>query len=188
MRNKPITICLTGAQGVGKSTLARSLYNILGPGFSLIDWSRPTLAATKMGFGSSRDIPNEDIIQWEFQVKALFEQLHAQNSAKGNSIYDRGTYDFLGYLGYKMPWLKGTEKYKLYEDIVLEFGKYDYLFLVPPFNNNSPIDNGVRFLTPTEPVEKEIKQILHQHNINYYNIKATTIKGRLDEILQVLGI
>lgn len=184
---KPIKICFTGSQGVGKSTLAQELHKILGPGFTLIDHSRPTLAARKMGFANSRDIPNDDQIQWDFQVKALFEQLQAQNSAKGNLIIDRGTYDFLGYLNHRMPWIKGTDKHKLYEDIVLEFGEYDYLFFVSPFGDK-PIDNGIRFLTPAEPIEKEIKQILHKNNINHHHIKATTIKGRLNEVLQVLGV
>lgn len=185
---KNIKIGFTGSHGVGKTTLARALYDVIKPGIPIIDYSRPTAAAKALGYNSSRDIPQDDKSQWDFQVAAMFEQLRAQNSAGNNSyIIDRTPIDFISYLCYRMPWLKGTEKYELYEKIGLEFTDFDYIFYVPPFGSEIQ-DNGIRFLSNPEPIGQEILRLMDKNNINYHYIKATTVKGRLDEVLRILGI
>lgn len=183
---KNIRIAMCGSQGTGKSTLATSLHEVLSPGFELITYSRPTAAAIKIGYSSARDVPPDEHTQWKFQVEALFEQLRAEKSAKTNLIIDRSVWDYLGYLSWKFPYLRSTEKFELYEKIVTESSNYDYLFFVP-FPGGSIEDNGIRLLTPPEPVEVELQRLFDKWNIHHYTLKQKTLKTRLDEVLGIIG-
>ena len=180
-------IALCGASMGGKTTLATELKKIIGPGFSLVNYSRPTAAALKMGFKSAAKIPSDDQTQWDFQVAALCEQIRAQERAGPSYVIDRSVFDFAAYLGYRMPWLKNSAQYDLYMKMAMEFNNYDYLFFVPN-PNEVPVDNGMRWTSDPRPVEEELLNILNSNNIDYYHIKSTTIGTRLAEILDILGV
>lgn len=184
--NKQVKIALCGANSVGKSTLATELHKIISPGFELITWSRPTAAAIKLGYESARDIPNDDQSQWQFQVEALLQQILAQNNQKGSYIIDRSPLDFLAFLYVRLPHIKFTQQAELYERIAVEFTKFDYFFFVPNFGL-PPEDNGVRLLSPPDPVEAELKRLFDKYKIEHYTLKNKTLKTRLDEVMRKLG-
>lgn len=180
-------ISLCGANSGGKTTLATELHKILGPGFSLLTYSRPTAAARKMGYDSARYVPNDDQTQWNFQCLGLFEQIRAQEQLKDNFISDRSVYDFLAYTNNKMPWLMHSAQHQVYEQMTMEFGDYDFLFFVSNPNDFVP-DNGIRLLSPPKPVEDELRRILDNNSVPYHHVRATTLETRIDEVLKVLGI
>ncbi len=184
--NKKWTICLSGSNHTGKSTLTKRLSEVLGPNIDCVIHSRPHEAALKLGYESAQKVPNNDEAQWNFQVHALFAQLKAQQSQSNNvQILDRSVWDFLAYTNYKMPWLKGTDKHRLYEQICEEFSEYDFLFYCPNFGEK-PVDNGIRLLTPQEPVEEELMKIFRKFNVEYHHVRAVTLETRLEEVLKVL--
>lgn len=182
---------MAGSNSGGKTTLARGLHDILGAGWGLVDYSRPTHAAIKMGKMSARDFKDVDMqTQWEFQVEALFEQIRAQNLAKlqyKNYVIDRSVFDYLAYLNDKLPSIDNTEHYKLYEKLVIENSKdYTHLFFVENNYNTKPDDNGIRLMDDPVIVGNELLKILKKYNVTYNHIKANTIEDRLFEALSIL--
>lgn len=182
-----IKIALCGPSGSGKTTLAANLNELIGPGFKLINYSRPTAAARLMGYDSARYVPGDDKTQWDFQTECLFEQIRAEKLIKGSFISDRSTLDPLAYLNWKQPWRKNSPEHDLYAKMAVSFCDYDYLFFVPNFGGEVE-DNGIRLVVPPEPIEDEFRAIFKKYDLAVYTIKSKTVKSRLDELLSILGI
>lgn len=180
-------IALMGANNTGKTTLATELHKILGSSFKLITYSRPTAAARKLGYESAREVPDDVFAQFNFQFECLLEQIRAQEQGGNSYIADRSTIDPLAFLNYKLPFLKLTIQHDMYERMAMEFCKYDYLFYVPAFGKDME-DNGVRLLTPQEPVEAEFTKIIDKWRLPVYTVKAKSVSNRVAEVCEVLRI
>lgn len=176
-----------GANNTGKTTLATEIHKILGSRFKLISYSRPTAAARRLGYDSPRDVPIEFDKQFEFQFECLLEQIRAQQDAGNNYIADRSTIDPLAFLNWKMPHIKLSAQHDMYQRLALEFAKYDYLFFVPNFGGTME-DNGVRLLTPQEPVETEFRKLFDKLNSTVYTVKSKSVSNRVAEVCEVLKI
>lgn len=180
-------IALCGANNTGKTTLATELHKVLGVGFNLITYSRPTAAARSLGYESPRDVPDTFNEQWIFQLECLFEQIRAQRKAGNNYIADRSTLDPLAFLNYKLPFTKLTIHHDMYQKFAFEFCDYDHLFFVPNFGGEME-DNGVRLLTPQEPVEAEFAKLFDRLGKSVYTVKSKSVSNRVAEVCEVLKI
>lgn len=180
-------IALMGANNTGKTTLAIELQKIIGNTHGLITYSRPTAAARKLGYNSARDVPDDMDKQFEFQYECLLEQIRAQKQMGKKYIADRSTLDPLAFLNAKLPFLKLTLQHQMYEKLAFEFCDYDFLFFVPGFGGKME-DNGIRLLTPQEPVEAEIKKLLAKVWRPVYTLKTTSLENRVQEVCEILRI
>ena len=180
-------IALMGANNTGKTTLTIELHKIVGNTHGLIAYSRPTAAARRLGYQSARDVPEDVDKQFEFQYECLLEQIRAQKQMGKNYIADRSTLDPLAFLNAKLPFLNLTIQHQMYEKLAFEFCEYDFLFFVPAFGGKME-DNGVRLLTPQEPVEAEFKRLRAKIKKPVYTLKTTSLTNRIQEVCQILRI
>jgi hypothetical protein len=179
---------LCGAVGTGKSSLVNKIAENFGKEeCQYITYSRPTAAARSMGYNSAREIP--DYLQWEFQTKCLTEQLSAQDKVKGSCIFDRCTLDNIAFLHWKLPWLRFTDEFELYESICVNsaLNYFDKIVYVPHFSLE-PEENGVRLMVDSRPIEAELTKLFKKYQIPNYELKTVGLKNRYQELMEILNL
>lgn len=178
---------LCGSVGTGKSSLVKKFAENFGNQYQYVTYSRPTVAATQMGYNSAREIPNQ--LQWEFQAKCLVEQLSIQDKTKGNCIFDRCTLDNLAFIHWKLPWLKFTDQFQLYESICVNsaVNYFDKIIYVPHFSLE-PEENGIRLMVNPIPIENELLSIFRKYDVEFHELKTVGLNNRYQELLEILEL
>ena len=175
-------IGLCGPHGSGKTTLSLALSEILGIPATTVSCS--TLAANKMGYEKSADIPKEEILS--HQWLGLTELIKLQ--AKHNSyITDRSVVDFFAYFMSRTNYHQKTAHNDQYKLCVQANIDYDHLFFVKSFGKKVEDDNR-RFTSDPKPIEDNIEWLIKEWQIkNVHIIKAISVEDRIAEILEIIN-
>lgn len=172
-------IFLTGAQGTGKTTLNKQLYEI--------DKIKKLecLDSTSHKFAKSKDVFKKPETLLEFQTK-LFAHCMEQYLNHDNFISSRYFADMYAYCKYEYD--KGFKEYKTFMDAVLLASKYieGYIIYVPIMfevegTNMRSADKNFQ-----KEIDNNIKEYLDLSGLKYYTIK--TLDNRVSEVLNYINL
>lgn len=168
-------IAITGAQGVGKTTLAKQI-NKDYPDFQIL----PEAARLAALLGYNLD----ETATTETELWLIAKQIELENG-EGKWIADRSCIDLFAYIHHLFP-----EESTLIEfatkTLVPRFSKYDLVLYLP--NGQFAIeDDGVRTLDVEfqKAVDKRIRDILKEHKIPFIKIVGSP-QERLKKVKKLL--
>lgn len=181
MKNKPIQIVFTGAQGTGKTTLVNEISKKLN--IKTLSIARETA----INSGWTAETPGSV----EYQ-KELFDKLYKKISSKKSFVSDRALSCVAGYTFNHALANMGDEQFKkLADNQYKKFCKFhnehpDVLIVYTPIEFELP-DDGLRSTNKELQMSLDfiIKNILDTSNANYLTASGT-VEERLDIIMKEL--
>lgn len=174
-----LRIALCGRGGTGKSTLARELSAKLQ--LPLITEGVRSVCGTDFGDMSIRNLNARDRLH--LQIALLQNQLTTERLKPEGFISDRSVWDYYAYTA-------------IYSDIEHSFyfqraacfndpNWYDYLILVPAFNDDPIEDDNFRFNSKRMlNMELDVEDILRQKAD--YVLESKSIIGRVEEVCDLI--
>lgn len=175
-------ILLSGAHGVGKSTLNKSLLEIL-PGYTSLD------SISAKFLKSKDDLKNPEKLRTFQTIISLYcfsKYLSLSNFISSRSLADTYAYSKYEYLRTLDPRYKIMMDLSL--DLVRDFNKPDVvnifipkMFDLEPGNLRS---GNVKFQDEIDKLMLEFHQI---SGLRYYTIKSDNIDDRVNEVRDIIG-
>ncbi|MHB1419310.1 MAG: ATP/GTP-binding protein [Bacillota bacterium] len=148
-------IVLTGAQGVGKSTLAKRLAEVLG--YPLIE-EQARVAAAELGIAHLKDLKHNPELGIRFQKLCLEKQINAEDAAGENFVSDRTVMDnMLYWLKWHQAKAKPKENIDYYRQVKKRAQNYDLVVYLPV--GEFPIEND-GFRSPDPEYQEEMEHLL----------------------------
>ena len=168
-------IAITGAQGVGKTTLARQI-NKEYPDFKIL----PEAARLAQEIGYKLD----HTATTETELWLIAKQIELEKT-ESNWVADRSCLDLLAYIQYLF-----SKEYALIEfankTLPPRFGNYD-LVLYLPSGQFAIEDDGVRTtdLKFQQAIDKRIRDVLEKHKIPFVEIIGSP-EERLEKVKKLI--
>ena len=176
-------ILLSGAQGVGKSTLNKSLLEIL-PGYISLD------SISAKFLKSKDDLKNPEKLRTFQTVVSLYcfsKYLSLDNFISSRSLADAYAYSKYEYLRTLDPRYKIMMDLSL--DLVRDFNKPDVVNIFIPkmfeLKSGNFRSSNIKFQDEIDRLMLEFHQI---SGLNYYTIKSDNINDRVDEVKDIIGV
>ena len=174
-------ILLSGAQGVGKSTLNKALLEVL-PDYISLDSISAKFAKSKEDF---KDPIKLRLFQTKVSLYCFFKYLELDNYISSRSLADAYAYS-------KYEYLKTSDsRYRIIMDLSLDLVKdlndnSTHIFIPKMFDlEASNIRSGnVEF---QDIIDKLILEFHEISGIKYYTIKSSTPDERVNEVLSIIN-
>lgn len=174
-------ILLSGAQGVGKSTLNKALLEVL-PDYISLDSISAKFAKSKEDF---KDPIKLRLFQTKVSLYCFFKYLELDNYISSRSLADAYAYS-------KYEYLKTSDsRYKIIMDLSLDLVRdFDdnstHIFIPKMFDlEASNIRSGnVEF---QDIIDKLVLEFYEISGIKYYTIKSSTPDERVNEVLSIIN-
>lgn len=174
-------ILLSGAQGVGKSTLNKALLKVL-PNYTSLDSISAKFAKSKEDF---KDPHKLRLFQTKVSLYCFFKYLELDNYISSRSLADAYAYN-------KYEYLKTSDsRYKIIMDLSLDLVRdFDdnstHIFIPKMFDlEASNIRSGnVEF---QDIIDKLVLEFYEISGIKYYTIKSSTPDERVNEVLSIIN-
>ncbi len=169
-------IAITGAQGVGKTTLAKQI-NQEYPDFTIL----PEAARLAMEAGYRLD----ETATTETELWLIAKQLELE-SLESKWVADRCGIDLLAYIHHLFAEEKDLIEFAT-KTLVPRFSNYD-LVLYLPGGQFAIEDDGVRTtdIKFQQEIDRKVKDILEAHQISFIEIVGTPIE-RLDKVKNLIA-
>lgn len=171
-------IALIGTSGVGKTTLANALVDILKCDH-ITERSRAIIK--KLGLNSPSEIKDEETMK-SFQKAILYSQ-STEELYSDNFISDRAYVDFTSYA---RLFISDKEWLKDYDNLCREIqkaAKYDIVFYIPPVIPE--VDDGVRYLGDIRiKADLEMLETLKRWNVSYVAVSPLSVSDRVEFCLE----
>lgn len=178
-------IAFCGPGGSGKTTLANSL----SKHFS----SLPLLPSTSRQVMQDMGIESlGEVIGWrrvEFQWRGILSHIANQRS-NFSYISDRSVLDFCAYSHF---FFDDENEYEDYLSVAKgQLSHYNHFFYVPPFSEDPPEADGVRYTGVFSNVEDHVRNYLPKlvdevKTSQFHIVVGKTLEERLDEVLRIIA-
>lgn len=170
-------ITVTGASGVGKSTLAKELSEAFE--IPLIPELARQLCA-QLGYQRIGEIPDQE----EFKKHVLSEQIKAE-SQLDSFVSDRSVIDcWVLWQRWNICSAMTYDTEAIYEQVIKHVGSYSHIVYVPPLFQAT--EDGFRWIEPDyiKQIDRIIRMTFHDLNIwdKVYTIKTYDVESRVQEI------
>lgn len=174
-------ILLSGAQGVGKSTLNKALLEAL-PGYTSLDSISAKFAKSKEDF---KDPIKLRLFQTKVSLYCFAKYLELDNYISSRSLADSYAYSKYEYLRTLDP------RYKIIMDLSLDLVRdlndnSTHIFIPKMFDleASSMRSGNVEF---QDSIDKLILEFHEISGIKYYAIKSSVLSDRVNEVLNIIN-